>query len=332
MKLLVIGATGGTGREIVRQAAAGHEVTALARSEGREAMPGARLIVGDARDVASLRRAVAGQDAVADSLGSGMSGPFKEVTVFSESTKALIEAMTAEGVRRLVCITGIGAGDSRGHGGFLYDHVVQPVLLRGVYADKDRQEALIRASGLDWVIVRPAMLADGPAVGGTRALMDLEGVHGGTNHARRHGRLRAGAADGGRVAAQDAADRAGRAGDGSHIEVGAAFRPAAGEAPRGFATAARESYPAASCGSARELMEPGEESRRAVLITRPAGDAVMTAERVRALGRDPVVAPELTVEMRGWWRVLHTWWWLPAAMRSAPFAACVPCHCWRWAT
>ena len=180
MKVLVIGATGGTGKEIVRQAqAAGHEVTTLVRSEADNAPPGVRKVVGDARDVAALRQAVAGQDAVADSLGSAMSGPFKEVTLFSDSTKALIEAMKSEGVRRLVCITGIGAGDSRGHGGFLYDHLVQPVLLRGVYADKDRQEELIRASGLDWVIVRPAMLADGPAVGGTRALTDLAGFHGG---------------------------------------------------------------------------------------------------------------------------------------------------------
>ena len=183
MKILVIGATGGTGREIVGQAAAaGHEVTAFVRDakEGREALPGVALIEGDARDAASLRRALSGQDAVADALGSSMSGPFKEVTLFSESTKALIEAMQAEGVRRLVCITGIGAGDSRGHGGFLYDHVVQPLLLRGVYADKDRQEELIRASGLDWVIVRPALLSDGPAVGGTQALTDLQHVHGGS--------------------------------------------------------------------------------------------------------------------------------------------------------
>ena len=183
MRLLVIGATGGTGREIVRQAtASGHQVTALVRdeTEGREALPGTTLIAGDARNVTVLRQAVAGQDAVADALGSSMSGPLKEVTLFSESTKALIEAMQAEGVRRLVCITGIGAGDSRGHGGFLYDHLIQPVLLRGVYADKDCQEELIRASGLDWVIVRPALLSDGPAVGGTQALTDLEHVHGGS--------------------------------------------------------------------------------------------------------------------------------------------------------
>ena len=178
MKLLVIGASGGTGREIVRQAlAAGHDVTTLVRTA--TPAPGVRQIVGDAQDPAALRRAVAGQDAVANALGSKMSGPFKDVTLFSTSTRALIAAMEAEAVRRLVCVTGIGAGDSRGHGGLLYDRLIQPLLLRGVYADKDRQEALIRASALDWVIVRPALLDDGPAQGDTVAHTDLAGVHGG---------------------------------------------------------------------------------------------------------------------------------------------------------
>ena len=54
-----------------------------------------------------------------------------------------------------------------------------PLLLRNVYADKDRQEALVRASGLDWVLVRPAVLSDGPARGSVRALIDLSGFHGG---------------------------------------------------------------------------------------------------------------------------------------------------------
>ena len=183
MKLLVIGATGGTGREIAKQALqAGHEVTALVRQqpENDEVLQKVRLIIGDARDAASLRNAVAGQDCVADSLGSGMSGPFKEVHLFSDSTKALIEAMQAEGVRRLICITGLGAGDSQGHGGFLYDHLIQPVLLRGVYEDKTRQEEMIESSGLDWVIVRPGMLSDGAPVGNTKAITDLHEFHGGS--------------------------------------------------------------------------------------------------------------------------------------------------------
>jgi putative NADH-flavin reductase len=154
MKVLVIGASGGTGREIIKQGLqAGHEMTGLVREEPKSdsILPGARLVIGDALDAAVLKQAVAGQDAVADSLGSSMSGPFKEVHLFSESTRVLIDVMQTTGVRRLVCITGIGAGDSHGHGGFLYDQIIQPVLLRGVYADKDRQEQMIQDSGLDWI-------------------------------------------------------------------------------------------------------------------------------------------------------------------------------------
>lgn len=183
MNVLVLGATGGTGREIVKQAGmAGHEVTALVRAQPKSdaLLSCAKLVVGDALDPATLHHAVRGQDAVVDSLGSSMSGPFKEVRLFSESTKALLAAMNEEGVRRLICISGIGAGDSEGHGGFLYDNFLQPVLLRGVYEDKDRQEALIAASGLDWIIVRPAMLSDGEAAGGTRVLTNLSNFHGGS--------------------------------------------------------------------------------------------------------------------------------------------------------
>ncbi len=74
----------------------------------------------------------------------------------------------------------MGAGDSRGHGGFLYDRLIQPLLLREVYEDKDRQEALIRASGMDWVLVRPTVLNDKPGTGQIRALTNLSAFHGGT--------------------------------------------------------------------------------------------------------------------------------------------------------
>ena len=180
MKVLVLGATGGTGRLIVRDALAeGHSVVALVRSKARAPdLPGADVIEGDARDEAALSRALEGCDAVVSSLGTGLS-PFREVTLLSVATRALVAAMTRSGVRRLVCITGMGAGDSRGHGGFLYDWLILPLLLRNVYKDKDRQEAAIRASSLDWVIIRPAVLNDETAHGDVRAVTDLAGVHGG---------------------------------------------------------------------------------------------------------------------------------------------------------
>ena len=84
--------------------------------------------------------------------------------------------MNDAGVRRLICITGIGAGDSKGHGGFLYDRIIQPLLLKEIYKDKDRQEDLIRKSGLDWTIVRPGALTNGVRTERVRALSDLTGI------------------------------------------------------------------------------------------------------------------------------------------------------------
>jgi hypothetical protein len=88
--------------------------------------------------------------------------------------------MKAEHVSRLVCITGIGAGDSAGHGGLLFDNLIFPLLLRKVYADKNRQEAIIRDSGLDWVLVRPSILNNKPSSNTIREITDLSGFHGGT--------------------------------------------------------------------------------------------------------------------------------------------------------
>lgn len=179
-KLLILGATGGTGRLIVRDAVArGFDVTVLVRSaEKAQDLTGAKLVIGDARDEAVLRQALHGRDAVVSALGTPAS-PFREVRLLSSATRALISAMKHEHVSRLVCITGMGAGDSVGHGGFVFDHLIFPLLLRKVYADKNRQEALVRDSGLDWVLVRPAILHDKPARGATRALTDLSSFHGG---------------------------------------------------------------------------------------------------------------------------------------------------------
>ena len=83
-------------------------------------LKGAKLVVGDARDEKALRQALKGRDAVISALGTPAS-PFREVTLLSTATRALVSAMKAEQVSRLVAITGIGAGDSAGHGGFLFD-------------------------------------------------------------------------------------------------------------------------------------------------------------------------------------------------------------------
>jgi putative NADH-flavin reductase len=180
MKLLVIGATRGIGLDVVKQAlAAGHEVIALARNPQGFSMQHEKLKVvkGDILDQNSIERALDEQDAVCVTIGIGLTR--KPVSIFSEGTRKVVEAMKNSSCRRLVCVTGIGAGDSRGHGGFLYDKIFTPIFLRTIYADKDRQEKIVRESGLDWVIVRPGFLTDGPRTGKYRALTNLDGVKSG---------------------------------------------------------------------------------------------------------------------------------------------------------
>jgi putative NADH-flavin reductase len=178
MKILVLGATGATGQLIVRDATeSGHYVVALVRAKARADLPGAELIEGDVCDAGTLARALDGCDAVVSALGTGMG--LREVDLLSVATRALVAAMTRAGVRRLICISALGVGDSRKHGGFVFDRLFQPVLLGPAYKDKERQEAAIRASSLDWVVIRPAMLTNGPARGRIRATIDLAGVHGG---------------------------------------------------------------------------------------------------------------------------------------------------------
>ncbi len=175
-RILVVGATGPTGREILNHAGeAGLGVRALARNPSAldGAGPGVEVVQGDALDAVSLVRAVRGVDAVVSALGTPL--VLRTVTLLSEGTRNLVAAMKEAGVSRLVCITGMGAGDSRGHGGFVYDRLLLPLLLGRIYADKDRQEAVVSESGLDWVIVRPARLVNTPGTGRWREIERFSG-------------------------------------------------------------------------------------------------------------------------------------------------------------
>ena len=157
----------------------GHVPVALVRSPAKATGLDALLVQGDARDEVALDKALENCNAVISALGTPAS-PFREVTLLSTATRALVAALGRRQVRRLVAITGLGAGDSRGHGGFVFDRIIMPLLLRKVYADKDRQETIVAQSGLDWTLVRPAILNDKPRRGHVRALVDLRGFHGGT--------------------------------------------------------------------------------------------------------------------------------------------------------
>ncbi len=174
-KVLIIGASRGIGLETVKAALlAGHNVRALARSAASISIqnPNLEKVSGDALDTDTIRNALKDVEAVIQTLGVDISprAIFQPTTLFSQSTRILVDAMKEAGVKRLIAVTGLGAGDSRGHGGLLYDAVVFPLLLKRVYDDKDVQEWIIRSSGLDWTIVRPGLLTNRPATGQYRVL------------------------------------------------------------------------------------------------------------------------------------------------------------------
>ncbi|MGF1461341.1 MAG: NAD(P)-dependent oxidoreductase [Leptolyngbyaceae cyanobacterium] len=165
MKLVIFGATGTVGRQVVQQALEqGHTVTAFARNLTKLDIqhPHLSFIPGDVMDASAVEQAVRGQDAVVCVLGSG-----KKVTgtVRSEGTQRIIQAMEKVGVRRLICQSTLGAGDSWSNLDFYWKYIMFGFILRQVFADHERQEALVRNSSLDWTIVRPSAFIDGPRTG-----------------------------------------------------------------------------------------------------------------------------------------------------------------------
>ena len=161
-RLLIVGATGGTGRELVAQALErGHEVTAFARDPAALKIEHPRLRVarGDVLDFASVEAAVRGQEAVLSALGHRRY--FPPTHILSEGTRNLVRAMETHGTRRFVCETSLGVGDSAGRMGLLFTLFVIPLVLPFYYWDKVRQERVIADSRLDWVIVRPGALGNG---------------------------------------------------------------------------------------------------------------------------------------------------------------------------
>lgn len=175
-KLLIMGASRGIGLATVRAALeAGHEVRAYARSAASIPVDSPRLekFTGNALSANHVERALEGVDVVIQVLGTEMNVDtvLSGTTLFSRATRLLVDAMEKHGPRRLICVTGFGAGDSRDALGPLY-RVTFTFTLRRVYDDKDVQEQIIKASGLDWTIVRPGLLRDGRATGLYRVLTD----------------------------------------------------------------------------------------------------------------------------------------------------------------
>ena len=173
-RVLIIGASKGIGLETTRQAlASGYEVRALARSASGMALSHRNLdkVRGDALVSKDVEAALIGVDVVIQTLGIGGADLFRPVRLFSDATRVLITAMQAQGVKRLISVTGFGAGDSRASIGCLQRLPFQIVFGRA-YEDKSLQERLIRESGLDWTIARPGVLTGGRRTGRYKILAE----------------------------------------------------------------------------------------------------------------------------------------------------------------
>jgi len=167
MHVLIIGASKGIGLETTRQALdAGHDVRALARSATAIAIsnPSLEKMRGNALKTVDVKAALVGVDVVIQTLGVGLGELFRPVHLFSDATRVLIQAMKIQGVKRLICVTGFGAGDSRASISCLQRLPFQIVFARA-YDDKSLQEQLIKESELDWTIARPGVLTSGPRTG-----------------------------------------------------------------------------------------------------------------------------------------------------------------------
>jgi putative NADH-flavin reductase len=168
MKLIIFGSTGGTGRELLKQALEqGHDAVAYARNPARiDDIKHANLQVvrGDVLDPAAVESAVAGQEVVLSTIGAGAG----RTTLREDGTRNIVEAMERTGVKRLISQSSLGVGDSRANLSFFTKYVIVAVFLRHAFADHERQEAIVKQSSLDWTIVRPPHLTDGPHTGAYR--------------------------------------------------------------------------------------------------------------------------------------------------------------------
>jgi uncharacterized protein YbjT (DUF2867 family) len=177
MNVLVIGAAGKTGSLVIEMAvAAGHAVTAFVRDAATYHTPAnVRVVVGDATDRASVDNAVVGQDAVIDTIAGKT--PYRKTSLERRAAGAVVASMKANGARRIIVISSFGVGDSADQASWFVKHVIVPTWLRGSTEDKAAAEAAVRASGIAFVIVRPAMLTDEAATGKVKVFQGHETAH-----------------------------------------------------------------------------------------------------------------------------------------------------------
>ena len=176
MELALFGATGGTGRELTAQATeVNHSIRALTRSPAK--LPPNQAVTaveGDVLDPDAVEATVNGSDAVICLLGRTSDNPSD---VVSRGTANIIDAMQERGIERLVVLTSMGLGSSVQQVPW-YVRLANVTVLHDLMADKARQEELVAGSGLDWTIVRPGGLTDGPQTGEYEHGVDIDATAG----------------------------------------------------------------------------------------------------------------------------------------------------------
>jgi putative NADH-flavin reductase len=166
MRLIIFGSTGSVGRLLVEQALQdNHSVTAFLRDPAKLPVSHSNLkaIRGDVLDYQSVEKAMKNQEVVLCTIGGGSKG-----NVRAEGTRNIIRAMENNGVKRLICQSTLGAGNSRSNLNFFWKHIMFGMLLKQAYRDHELQENYVTQSKLDWTIVRPASFTDGRRTGNYR--------------------------------------------------------------------------------------------------------------------------------------------------------------------
>jgi len=162
MKVIVFGATGTIGQNLVEQALEqGHQVTAFCRNPEKlnnKDHHNLTISIGDVLDESKVKTAISGQEVVCIALGSGKK---RSSTIRSVGTKNIIGAMNACGVKRLICQSTLGTGESNNNLNFFWKHIMFGWYLKKIFIDHELQEKYVRESNLDWTIVKPGAFAKG---------------------------------------------------------------------------------------------------------------------------------------------------------------------------
>ena len=176
-RIVIIGGNRGIGLETAKLAIErGHQVTIVSRNPSNVNLSHSNLNTqsGSILSAQSMQSVLAEHDVVISAIG--LPAGSSNVTLFSKGIQNVISAMQLHQINRLLTISAIGAGDSKGHGGWWFDWFLQPFVLTSDINDKTRQEELVKATELNFTIIRPAILTEQPARNRYRVIQDYRGI------------------------------------------------------------------------------------------------------------------------------------------------------------